>query len=288
MSERVCPWCGGRDLRLLKTFAAPPPGEKPMGIAPGAYRRVLSRCGCCGHISNDHAHGEALSAAYRDGYRAEAYGVSLQKTYDKIRALPEGKSDNSARVAALRGWLREAGLPDTGGRLLDVGSGSCVFGGAMRDAGWNVTVVDVDPISTLHAREHVGVTALTGELLEIDLAAQTGDTRWDLVSFNKVLEHVEPATAVAMLAKLAHNLTPRGAIYVELPDADGAFAAGGTDRQEFFLEHWGAFTAGSTAFLARRAGFSIVTLSSVHEPSGKYTIRALLRPLNEVLSQCVA
>jgi 2-polyprenyl-3-methyl-5-hydroxy-6-metoxy-1,4-benzoquinol methylase len=281
MEASACPWCGSRDSRQLAVFREALPGEKLMGVDPGTYRRELRRCTSCGHISNHHDHAADLARAYHDGYRAEAYGASILKTYERIRALPDAQSDNAGRIAALRGWLRETGRPDAAGRLLDVGSGSCVFGGAMRDAGWSPTAVDVDPVSTKHAREVAGVAAVSGEFLEIDLRALAAGAPWDLATFNKVLEHVSPENAVAMLKHAAANIRPHGAIYVELPDADGAFAAGGATRQEFFFEHVGAFTGASLALLARRAGSVLERLAAIREPSGKYTIRALLRPTDK-------
>ena len=278
MAANACPWCGSGGSRLLAAFREALPGEKLMGVDPGVYRRELHRCAGCGHISNRHDHAADLARAYHDGYRAEAYGASLRTTYERIRALPDAQSDNFGRVHALRGWLKETGRADAAGRVLDIGSGSCVFGGAMRDVGWSATVVDVDPISTAHARDVVGVAAVTGEFLEIDLVALAAGVPWDLATFNKVLEHVPPEIAVAMLKKAASHIHPRGAIYVELPDADGAFSAGGTTRQEFFFEHTGAFTGASLALLARQAGTVLERFAALRESSGKCTIRALLRP----------
>jgi len=102
-----------------------------------------------------------------------------------------------------------------------------------------------------------------------------GLSRFDLVTFNKVLEHVKDP--VAMLAKAAGNVRAGGAVYVELPDGEAA-AAHGPGREEFFIEHHHVFSAASVAILAERAGFRLVAFERLQEPSTKFTLRSFLMP----------
>jgi 2-polyprenyl-3-methyl-5-hydroxy-6-metoxy-1,4-benzoquinol methylase len=111
----------------------------------------------------------------------------------------------------------------------------------------------------------VGVKAIHADFLKDD-----GFGRFDLIAFNKVLEHVpEP---VAMLRKGARYLEPGGFVHVELPDAEGA-AREGFGREEFFIEHLHIFTAASFSLLVERAGFRLAALEQVREPSSKCTLR---------------
>jgi hypothetical protein len=100
--------------------------------------------------------------------------------------------------------------------------------------------------------------------------------RFDVVTFNKVLEHV--ADPVSMLARSARHLREGGFVYIELPDGEAALTEG-PERQEFFIDHWHVFSAASLAILATRAGFRLQALERLHEPSGKYTLRAFLVPV---------
>ncbi len=94
------------------------------------------------------------------------------------------------------------------------------------------------------------------------------------MTFNKVLEHV--ADPVAMLARArAFHGRADGVVYVEVPDGEAA-AAEGPGREEFFIEHLHVFSAASLALLAVRAGFSLVRLERVREPSTKYTLAAFV------------
>jgi len=103
---------------------------------------------------------------------------------------------------------------------------------------------------------------------------------FDLVTLNKVLEHVpDPA---AMLARTRRFLRPGGTAYVEVPDADGAAAdPDGAGREEFFIEHLHVFTMDSLTRLAGHAGFHVEAAEQLREPSGKYTLVAFLAPRSD-------
>src|SRR5207245_1601001 len=97
----------------------------------------------------------------------------------------------------------------------------------------------------------------------------------DVVSFNKVLEHV--ADPVAMLERARQYLRAGGFVYVEVPDGETA-AADGPGREEFFIDHLHVFSAASLALLGSRAGCAAQTIERLHEPSGKHTLRAFFVP----------
>jgi hypothetical protein len=268
MTSRSCPWCGCAAVIDLAVHDAPLPGEKIFAIPPDRYRRTLWRCPICGHLGNRHDHDQALAAAYRGDYHAQAHGASLAAGFARIMALPPTQSDNRRRVADLGRDLAELRRPSSG-RLLDIGSGSAVFGAAMRQDGWRVTALDPDPVAARHAEMIAGLTAIVGGVAALDPAALG---QFDLVTFNKVLEHLPPGDALAALRAAAAVLTAQGLVYVELPDGETA-ARRSLERQEFFLEHYGAFSAASTALLGQRAGFELLLLRRVTEPSGKLTLR---------------
>jgi SAM-dependent methyltransferase len=143
-----------------------------------------------------------------------------------------------------------------------------VFLHRLKEAGWEGLALDNDPRLVQHAREVVGVKAVLGDFMELTDLGQ-----FDLVTFNKVLEHV--AEPVAMLAKSAANLRPGGFVYVEVPDGEAA-ARQGPEREEFFIEHHHIFSPASLTLLAERAGLGVKFLERLREPSTKYTLRAFL------------
>ncbi len=256
-----CP-CGGDRFTSVHTYFAPPAGEVRFASTASDYRRELYRCSLCGHYISVFNLGASF---YAGEYVDATYGDKMRATFDKIMALPPGKSDNAGRVARINDF---AG-PANGRTVLDVGSGLCVFLARMKQHGWTCTALDPDARAATHAREVAGVEGLQGSL------PLTGRT-FDVITFNKVLEHVEDP--VALLAMAKPIVAPTGFIYVELPDGEAAAREDGFGREEFFVEHFHVFSIASLACLAERAGFEVRTIERLREPSTKFTLRAFLTP----------
>jgi hypothetical protein len=259
----ACPLCHG-PLEDGFRYDAPPPGETPFPLDDGQrYERAFRRCGVCGlwvaELEMD------LSRLYGGEYVDVTYGDRMRATYDRIMGLAPERSDNAQRVRRVH-----ERFPGGPGTLLDVGSGLAVFPARMRELGWRCTALDPDPRAAAHAAQVAGVEAVAGDFMEAD-----GLGRFDLVSLNKVLEHVPDP--VGMLARTQAFVAGGGTVYVEVPDGERA-ATEGPAREEFFLEHLYAFSAASLCLLAHRAGFDVVELQRLHEPSTKYTLAAFLEP----------
>jgi SAM-dependent methyltransferase len=261
--------CGGDRFRTEHTYFSPPAGEVRFASAPpDSYRREIYRCTLCGHyisvfaLTSDFYQGEYVDATYGDE-------AGMRRTYDKIMALPPERSDNIGRVARINEFAAQH-LPDGARAVLDVGSGLCVFLARMREAGWQGTALDPDERAVRHARDVAGVDGLCGSL------PLTTNSRYDVATFNKVLEHVEdPITLLSHSRPLLHD---HGFVYVELPDGEVAAREAGFGREEFFVEHFHVFSLASICCLAERAGFEARVVERLREPSGKFTLRAFLTP----------
>ena len=261
-----CP-CGRRHGSPVFTYVAPPEGETRFDLGGQEYRREYWRCDLCGHFFS--VTSMDLGVLYSGAYIESTYGDSMRQTFERILALRPERSDNSGRVACVVAFaqihLPVGTVPD----LLDVGSGLAVFPFRMRQAGFHCTALDPDPRAAAHAREAAGVDAIVGDFM---LLPADGLGCYDVITFNKVLEHVEDP--VSMLAKAHAILKPDGFVYLEVPDV--AAAAEGPGREEFFIEHHHVFSPASLAITAERAGFSTVVVERLREPSSKYTLRAFL------------
>jgi SAM-dependent methyltransferase len=260
-----CVMCGDQSGRVVARFTSPPAGENRFAV--DRYDRELWECFRCGHITN--RHNMELSAIYRGAYVDVAYGSKMREAFDRVMALPDDRSDNRQRVrhvnsyASTHEWVRPW-------QVLDVGSGLGTFPAAMRETGWVVTAVDPDPRAAKQIADRAQVRTYCAGFLDFNLPE-----RFQLVAFNKVLEHVPDP--VSLLVHAIDFLTGDGVVYVELPDGEAALEVG-PDREEFFVEHHGAFSVASTALLARQAGLRPLGIERVHEPSGKFTIRTFLQP----------
>ena len=216
------------------------------------------------------------SSLYAGEYVDATYGeaAALRRNFDRINALDPARSDDVGRVQRVLTFAQAHLTPhpaEDPPKILDVGSGLCVFLHQMKAAGWDCTALDPDARAVQHAQEMVGVKAVCG-----DFMAAHALGLFDVISFNKVLEHIKDP--VAMLAKATEFLKPSGFVYAEVPDGEMA-APEGAHREEFFIDHWHVFSAASLALLAQRSQFSLVALERLREPSTKYTLRAFLAPL---------
>jgi SAM-dependent methyltransferase len=266
-----CPISGIAEARLVFTYTKPPLGE--VGFRRGSdpyYREVWQF-----HISNHFVscHAMEVATGYSGDYVNATYvdAAGMLRAYNRIIALPLAQSDNANRAARLRLFAEGHFRRTSDIRLLDVGSGLGVFPHAVKGAGWRCTALDPDPRAVEHIRENVGVDAICGEFM----TAQ-GLGRFDVVTFNKVLEHVPDP--VRMLRHAHETLNAGGFVYLELPDGEMA-ARDGPEREEFFVEHLHVFSFASTVILANKAGFAPIRVERLREPSTKYTICAYCVPI---------
>ena len=260
--------CGEGELVVAYTYHEPPPGEILFGVS-GPYYREYRACKTCGHYFSRHT--MELTDLYSGAYADATYGgpEGMRRAFDRIVALPPEKSDNTGRVARVNEFASRRFKDRVSGRtLLDVGAGLGVFPYAMRNAGWEVTALDPDPRNEDHYREVIGVKPLISDFLGPP-ATDIGE-RFDVISFNKVLEHVPDP--VSMLSRATELCAPAGFIYIELPDV--AASVEGKNREEFLFGHDHVFSISSTAILMERAGVLPAKVERLREPSGKFTIFA--------------
>jgi 2-polyprenyl-3-methyl-5-hydroxy-6-metoxy-1,4-benzoquinol methylase len=262
--------CAGRDLRVRFVYDRPPPGETQFpGFAGKAYWRELHRCQHCGHYLEWFEIDQA--ALYSGDYVTATYGdpAGIRRNFDRINALAPEQSDNIGRVKRILEFSgahwpasRFAGRAP---RLLDVGSGLGVFPYRMKEAGWDCTALDMDPRLVAHHRDVVGIRSEVADVRKAD-----GLGTFDLITFNKVLEHV--ADPVDVLRGAARLLAPGGFVYIELPDGEAAEPQG-KEREEYLLGHVHVFSFASFALLVAHARLRLVECERLREPSTKFTLR---------------
>ncbi len=261
--------CGSDDFALKFSHDKPAPNDKVFFPIDDDYKHEIHECLRCGHHMAWNSFDDEV--LYDGQYVEKTYGDQLENTFKKIVSLPPEQSDNVARVNNLLEYSDSYFLDNNTKSVMDVGSGICVFLHEMkrRNPNWKYMAVDPDPVQAKHARETVGIESIQSDFMRLNNQENT----YDIISFNKVLEHVPDP--VAMLAKSKSYLKEGGLVYVELPDATQA-AKEGKDRQEFFVEHLCAFSMPSITILAERAGFIPLSVERIRDPSKKYTLRAFM------------
>jgi 2-polyprenyl-3-methyl-5-hydroxy-6-metoxy-1,4-benzoquinol methylase len=263
-----CPLCGEHDAQIVESIRRKPDGETDFGIEPAAYLRRIHHCNHCLVYFNQHE--LVAEDFYRENYNSGTYQRDLNASYSRIRDLPTEQSDNKQRVQRVIQFHTESG--GSAGSVLDVGSGLCVFLAEMKEYGYQCFAIDPDPVAVEHAKTVANVDDAHAGVLENYRA----DRQFDIITFNKVLEHVPDPVSLLKLA--GSLLSGNGFIYVELPDGEHALQHGtAVDREEFYIEHETIFTPDSLQFLLQAASLKCVEWKTIHEPSDKYTLYAFAR-----------
>ena len=139
---------------------------------------------------------------------------------------------------------------DEPGSLLDVGCGNGERLCRLRDAGWNVCGVEIDPQAGKIAKDALGQSIHIGSLPE----AGFPDQFFDAITMNHVIEHIYDPTEV--LRECRRILKPYGRLVVVTPNAKSLLHArfkqdwAGLDPPR----HLHLFSAASLTDLIRRSG----------------------------------
>lgn len=265
-----CYLCGSQRLTLLADIRQKPEGETDFGIPPDNYQRSIYQCENCSVYCNIHNH--ITDEFYTRRYNEATYSSRLYDKCQEIRNLPRERSDNKQRVERIANFIDRLGLPYNQVSVLDVGSGLCVFLAELKDMGFRCYCIDPDSAAVEHALQNVEVdSAHIGTLDDFE-----AEQKFNLISFNKVLEHL--GKPVRYLTQARDFLASQGIVYIELPDGESALACGNTvDRQEFNMAHLTIFNEASLKFLAQASGFNCLEVGRIHEPSDKFTIYGFLK-----------
>lgn len=268
--------CSQDNLEKKFSYDAPLDIEKNFSIASqGNYWREMYCCKNCGHFLENFDRDQ--NALYSEEYVSSTYQdlAGIKKAFDRINSLSPSESDNIARAKYVDGFCKNYFNNNLSSdlSLLDVGAGLGVFPFQMKRRGWECTAIDMDERLVRHHREVVGIKSFCG-----DLRRQSSLGFYNLITFNKVLEHISnPLEVLAYAGKLLSN---NGLIYVELPDGEAA-AIEGKSREEFLIGHIHVFSFSSFALLAQKSGFQLICCERIREPSSKYTLRGLMRKYSD-------
>ena len=96
--------------------------------------------------------------------------------------------------------------------------------------------------------------------------------KFNLVTFNKVLEHVEDHI---FFLKKSIKLLKKNLIYVEVPSVLAMNDKQGKEREELHLTHHHVFSKQSLENIFQFSKIKLISIKQIREPSVKYTLYAL-------------
>jgi len=202
--ERTCPVCDSNNALVIGIRG----NREYTGADPQATPHIVTnvvRCNTCDMIyTNPEIRGlEHLEAAHyndSDNYMKEL-GAGIYQMFD-------------TRIRLIKKYTH-AGQPD----LLDIGAGKGEFLQVAARAGFQVTGVEPSAGFCEYARTRLGVNMQQGLLGEV--GAIRGH-RFDVVTMNHVLEHVEQP--VDLLRLIQEYMADSGILFIEVPNCDSYLA----------------------------------------------------------------
>ena len=257
--------CNAKNFFKLYSYNKKPKSEKFFFIT-GKYNRMFYECATCEHLYAKHNF--KIKKLYSKQYLDLTYKneKGLDKRFKYITRLPVGLSDNKGRAKRIDEFFKKTKKL----QLLDIGSGLGVFLYEMRKRNWKVNGIEMDIRYSDYCKKKHNLNVCKKNLSKFQTKK-----KFDLISFNKILEHVNYPQKLLRLAK--KFLKKDGIIYIEVPDVYAKI--GGKFRDEFCLDHLHIFSLSSLEIIVSRSSLYPMKTVRIHEPSGKYTIFCFAKKL---------
>ena len=259
-----CLLCRLRKTRYVFTFAGKDIYKDKLNIKSDIAWYECDNCGV--FFSKHYKH---INRIYEDDtlYDGQYDRESIRQRYNKIMSLDDSVSDNAGRVRRVKDYHgRFAG----GGIVLDVGAGLGVFLGKFLDTRYQGEALETNSVAAEHLKQQLNIP-----VYQCLVQNFTGsDNRYDLITANRVIEHIE--RPIEVLMKIKHLLKKNGIFYIELPDTMGYEFVGNTE-EGFASGHYMVYNCKSLLYLLNKAGLDVLALDRVKEPSGKFTVFAFAR-----------
>ena len=254
-----------KQIKKFEYFKKPKVEKKYNFFKENNYYRYYSECFICKHWSSNFKFD--TKKFYEGNYTDQSY-KNFELSFKKIVNLKKKKSDNYFRTKRIENLILNKFTKKP--YILDVGSGLGVFPFSMVSRGFKCDALDPDPNMAKHIKRHIKLNKVFCSNF-LDFKSKK---KYNLITLNKVLEHVENPKRFLLNAK--NLLQKNGYLYIELPDTEEA-SKKGKNREEFTIEHVQGFTFNSIYKLIIDLKLNLEVFKRIKEPSGKFTFYCFVK-----------
>jgi SAM-dependent methyltransferase len=268
--KNTCILCESKKFTTQLEILIPDRFEKALGIKLENYSRKWISCNTCGlfYNLNSDENQKLLNTIGHKYYEIDFGNINLIDRFNKLVELPKDKSDNFHRVNRVKNYFNEQVKKENVEKykILDIGSGLGIFLDSFISNDWDGTAIEPDPIAYNHI---VKISKDRFRVINNVFKKGVIHDKFNLITFNKVLEHLENPITLLEDAKtiLMKNM---GLIYVEVPDLTTSKFRKEDDNILGSL-HFILFDPYTLSLMFKKAGLNTLKVERIVEPSGKIT-----------------
>lgn len=269
-----CLLCSSKETEYLFSYKGKDIYAEKLGLKKFNLKWYV--CNWCG-VYFSHNPSE-IDKLYSDSnlYDAQYDAVAIKERYNKIMNLPFNKSDNYNRVLRVKKFYKNYkkiySLNNKKCHILDIGAGMGVFLANFKEKEYIRYALELNPIACKHIKNILKIPVYKEYVQNLEI-----NIKYNLITFNKVLEHIDnPIEVIKSLDKISNLET---LLYIELPDTLGYEILGDT-CDAFGVGHYLVYNPNSLYYLFETTNYEILCMNRILEPSGKYTIYSFVRRKN--------
>lgn len=254
----ICKICNS-NLELKAKYKKPQKEEKIFTTLK-KFKKSIYACIVCNHHIIKSYNYNLNNKIYKNLYGSKAYG-DLERKFNIIKNIKKKNSSNFFRKKFI---IKNIKI-NREDNVLDFGSGLGIF------------PFSINKICRCYFYEkNIMTKNFCIKVLKLNYLplSKIKRKKFDLITCNKVLEHLNIKEIKNTLDLFRKSLKKEGKIYLELPSSYASRE--GYFRQEFFSEHINVFSKKSINIFFKSLKFRIDKLRFLREINGKFTFRIIL------------
>jgi 2-polyprenyl-3-methyl-5-hydroxy-6-metoxy-1,4-benzoquinol methylase len=233
MKSGECFLCGSNKYSTLDTQDF---NDEYLALIDNKYnsvQRKIVKCVDCDLIYRDpQLDGEDLKVLYEKFRDYSVRNESADQYFERITSLSKAESENEAKID----WMKINCKLEGEGAILDIGCGGGVF---LHTFGthypnWRLHGVEPTVFFAEMAKRRVSKNIVAGQYKSNEFGI-----KFDLISINQVLEHVEEP--IQFLQSVKKDLKEGGQLYIEVPSISD-FENLPREHDRFLMQHLWIFS----------------------------------------------